>query len=297
MSLSGELAALITALCWAVGARLYRKVGSVFTPLAMTFWKGVLAIISLWGLVLLTGQSGQLSTLSQQGLLLLLLSGAIGIGIGDTCFFQALKRLGDSQTMIVAETLAPLFTALLALAFIQEWLSWQQWLGMALTIGAVDAIIQCQKKSTADFSLTGYSFAAIAALCQALGAVISRDVLTSTQVSAELASTVRLVGGVGLILPLVLLRPRNLFPASTGSLWALLILATLIGTVAALYLQMLAFSQTKAAVVQTLFALSIVMSLGIAAVEGVKISAKVKLATLVSLLGVGLLVGAFNSGL
>ena len=39
----GEFAALAAALCWAVSARLFRVLGSAFTPLALNFWKGLLS--------------------------------------------------------------------------------------------------------------------------------------------------------------------------------------------------------------------------------------------------------------
>ena len=41
-------------------------------------------------------------------------------GIGDTAFFAALNRMGERSTLLVAETLAPIFTALLAVVWISE---------------------------------------------------------------------------------------------------------------------------------------------------------------------------------
>ncbi len=98
----------------------------------MNFWKGLISIAIL-AVVLVVVQPTGLSTHAILWLLLsglhavlwLLLSGLIGIGIGDTCFFKALQSIGDSQAVLVAETLAPLFTALFAMAFIGEWITWQ----------------------------------------------------------------------------------------------------------------------------------------------------------------------------
>ena len=121
----GVFAALGTALCWAIAARLFRGTGNAFSPLTMNFWKGLISIVIL-AVVLVVVQPTGLST---HAILWLLLSGLIGIGIGDTCFFKALQSIGDSQAVLVAETLAPLFTALFAMAFIGEWITWQQWVG------------------------------------------------------------------------------------------------------------------------------------------------------------------------
>ena len=113
----GVFAALGTALCWAIAARLFSGTGNAFSPLTMNFWKGLISI-ALLAIVLAFVQPSLFSTST---ILWLLISGFIGIGIGDTCFFKALQSIGDSQAVLVAETLAPLFTALFAMAFIGEW--------------------------------------------------------------------------------------------------------------------------------------------------------------------------------
>ena len=88
----GVFAALGTALCWAIAARLFRGTGNAFSPLTMNFWKGLISIAIL-AVVLLVVQPTGLTTST---VLWLLVSGLIGIGIGDTCFFKALQSIGDS---------------------------------------------------------------------------------------------------------------------------------------------------------------------------------------------------------
>lgn len=288
----GEIAALSTALCWAVAARLFRILGASFSPLALNFWKGLLAIVFL---LVVTVFFLPAPALSQTAVAWLLFSGAIGIGLGDTFFFQALNKIGDSQSILVAETLAPIFTALLAMAWIGEWLSWQQWLGIALVLFSVDMIIKIQKRQDRQiFSLSGYVYAALAALCQALGAVISRDILTTTTVDAFNASQVRLIGGMLIIVALMLCTRQRWLPVTSNKVrtWRLFLVATVIGTFAALYLQMVAFTYTKAAIVQTIFATSVVLSLLVALLLGEKVSKKTALWSLIALAGVAVLVGA-----
>ena len=43
----GVFAALGTALCWAIAARLFRGTGNAFSPLTMNFWKGLISIAIL----------------------------------------------------------------------------------------------------------------------------------------------------------------------------------------------------------------------------------------------------------
>ncbi|WNO60131.1 EamA family transporter [Rheinheimera sp. MMS21-TC3] len=139
--------------------------------------------------------------------------------------------------------------------------------------------------------LSGISFAALAALCQALGAVISRDVLVNSQMDALSASSWRLLGGMVLIIILMLCKRSRWLPQATNSIkpWLLLLIATLIGTTASLYLQMVAFSYAKAAVVQTLLATSVILSLLLAKLAKEPIPSGSWRWTALALVGVGLL--------
>ncbi len=285
----GEIAALICALCWAIAARLFRNLGGQFSSVALNFWKGLISILLL--IVVIQFYPTTLK-FDNDLIFWLALSGIIGIGIGDTFFFLALKKIGDSQSILIAETLAPIGTALLAMIWIGEWLSWQQWLGIAIVIVSVDVIIKIQKKNTEKlFELSGYAFAAMAAVCQSIGAVISRDILLTHELSVFHASLIRLLGGMAIILLLILIGRRKIMPESTGDnkIWVWLGLATFVGTFMALVLQMVAFSLTKAAVVQTLFAVSVIISLGIAKILGEKVSRSTVIWSLLALVGVSVL--------
>lgn len=291
----GELAALATALSWAVAARIFHQLGQAFTPLSLNLWKGVFGILAL----LLITQSYQASSIFAPELYFwLLVSGMIGIGLGDTFFFQALKRIGDSQTILVAETTAPIFTAFLAMVWINEWLSWPQWVGIALVLLAVDRVVILQKrKSIGAFSLSGYFYAAMAALCQALGAVVSRDILTRYPIDAFNASLIRLAGGMVIICLLIMVTKSTWLPslaqlslAQKKSIGYRFTAAVFLGTFAGLYLQMVALTHAKAAVVQTLFATSVILSLLVAKLLGERLDNRMFAWSLLALSGVALLV-------
>ncbi|BFT32350.1 DMT family transporter [Alteromonas sp. D210916BOD_24] len=290
----GVFAALGTALCWAIAARLFRGTGNAFSPLTMNFWKGLISI-GILGAVLLIAPPVHIA---MSNVLWLLLSGFIGIGIGDTCFFKSLKSIGDSQAVLVAETLAPLFTALFAMAFIGEWITWQQWVGVAIVLLSVDMVIKARKRSTAHvFATSGYLYGVGAALCQAIGAVVSRDVLSSGEIDAASAAFLRLVGGMFFVVPLITATKVRFLPTieKGRAVWPAFIVATLLGTTAAIYLQMFAFAYAKAAVVQTLIATSALMSLGVAWVLGEKATKATVLFSAVALVGVAVLV-SFGEG-
>lgn len=285
----GVFAALGTALCWAIAARLFSGIGNAFSPLTMNFWKGLISI-ALLSVVLIAVQPALFST---NAVIWLLVSGFIGIGIGDTCFFKALQSIGDSQAVLVAETLAPLFTALFAMAFIGEWITWQQWIGVAVVLFSVDMVIKTRKRSaTHVFATSGYLYGVGAALCQAVGAVVSRDILGSGDVDAASAAFLRLVGGMVFVVPFIAVTKTRWLPVITEGkrVWPAFVVATLLGTTAAIYLQMFAFAYAKAAVVQTLIATSALMSLGVAFVLGEKATKATLLWSVIALVGVGILV-------
>ena len=287
---TGEIAALTTAFCWAIAARMFQLLGAYYSPLALNFWKGALAALVLVIVTIINPLNVELTHLA---IVWLVVSGIIGIGMGDTFFFQALNRIGDSQSILVAETLAPIFTALFAMAWINEWLTWQQWLGVALVLVSVDVIIKLQKRADVKlFSISGYIFAALAAVCQAVGAVISRDILTSTGIDAANASLFRLLGGMISIVVVMIVLKRSFKPKRALGKNGVVLLAgaTLLGTFAALFLQMIAFAHTKAAIVQTLFATSVVLSLIVAKVLGERVNRKTFGWSLLALVGVSVLI-------
>ena len=285
----GVFAALGTALCWAIAARLFRTTSNAFSPLTMNFWKGVVSVAILAMVLSFSPQPAFQSTT----FLWLLLSGFIGIGIGDTCFFKALKTIGDSQAVLVAETLAPLFTALFAMAFIGEWITWQQWIGVAVVLFSVDMVIKARKRSaTHVFARSGYLYGVGAALCQAVGAVVSRDILSTGDMTPSAAAFIRLIGGILFVVPLIMMTKSNWLPAVQQGqrVWPVFIVATLLGTTGAIYLQMFAFAYAKAAIVQTLIATSALMSLGVAWVMGEKTTSLTLIWSAIALAGVAILV-------
>lgn len=289
----GEIAALTVALCWAIAARMFKVLGASFSPLSLNFWKGLVAIALLLIITQFFLPSVDLP-MSAYGWLLL--SGVVGIGIGDTCFFQALNKIGDTQSVLITETLAPIFTALLAMVWIAEWLTWQQWLGIALVLISVDMVVKVRRKTELHlFAPSGYIYAAIAAVCQAVGAVISRDILTTyTFLDAFNASLVRLTGGLLIIVVVMVVMKKRWLPRTDNParMWRMFALATLLGTAAALYLQMVAFANAKAGVVQTLIATSAVMSLAVAWLVGEKAGKATVFWSFAALAGVAVLVAA-----
>ena len=163
-------------------------------------------------------------------------------------------------------------------------------------------VIKVRKRSTTHvFATSGYLYGVGAALCQAVGAVVSRDILSAGDVDAASAAFLRLVGGMVFVIPLIAITKTRYMPIincendSGKRVWPAFVLATLLGTTAAIYLQMFAFAYAKAAVVQTLIATSALMSLGVAWVLGEKATKATIAWSAVALMGVAILVSFGSS--
>ncbi len=288
--LFGEIAAILTAVCWSVSIIIFRYLGNSFTPMNLTFWKGLIAISGLLITLIFTGLP---VTTETKDVLWLLLSGAIGIGIGDSAFFSALNRMSESTTLLLTETLAPIMTALLAMIWLSEWLTVSQWVAIAVILFGVDIVIRSRskKRNSSSVTLSGFNFAALAALCQAVGAVVGRDVLVSSQMDAVTASLIRLVGGVATVAIFLAVSNEAWLPKhrTQPKLWKMLFVATIFGSFLAMIFQTYSFANAPAAIVQSLFASSIIFSLLIAFFMGQKVTGRAFIGSGIALIGVALI--------
>lgn len=290
----GVVCALAAALCWAVATIWYKQLTDKFSNIALNFHKGW---ITLLGLALAAPFfSGISDALTNQSLAILLLSGAIGIGIGDTALFAALKRLSEKQTLLIAESTAPIMVVLGGMFFLSEYLSPWQLLAIGLIIFSVDLVIGLRGKLKGDNKhlLSGTALALGAALCQASGILLTRSVLSDGQIHPLASTALRTFGGVLFLLMWVRLDIRRFKPQATVAvdrqLIQPLLLASIIGTLMALSLVQTAVTYTDAAVVQTMIATSAIFSTLIAVIRGEQLDKKVWLGMILAWTGVVMMI-------
>lgn len=180
--LIANLAALGAALCWAAGGLI--AIGPVRAMGPVAFNRLRMAIASI-GLAAATTLLGTWGTLDPRTAIVLALSGAVGIVLGDTAMFWALSRLGPRRNTVVYATNAPL-TALLAWVVLDEALGPWTALGIVLvTMGVMLAVLFRSGAQNHDWeSVRGHLLAGIgacltAACCQAAGSVIAKPVMAA----------------------------------------------------------------------------------------------------------------------
>ncbi len=293
MPFAGEIAALAAAFIWAVATIIYARTGNKAPALFLNLVKGTIAVGMLSLTILIFGDAPPELTPSQW--LWLAGSGIIGISIGDSAYFSAIKRIGPSQTLLV-ESLAPPLTGVLALFFLHEAIGFWAWAGIFLTMSGILWVVTEHQPQHKGINLPGIAFATLAALCQAAGMVMSRQVMVSTEITPLWAALIRLAAAsltlwtmLPLLRPDIVLRQESWRSIGTaGKGWALFTLAVFLGTFLGIWLQQAALKLTGAAIAQTLISVSPLFALGLAAMTGHKVSRRSLVGALATLSGVAL---------
>ena len=190
-----DFLALGAATCWAASAVISAEPAKHLGAIAFVRWRMFFVALLLWSIAVF---ASRFPPLGMETWGLMVLSGLVGIFLGDTTLFAAMNRLGPRRSGVLFATHA-LFTALLGYLFLNERLGAQVYLGAAITVaGVMVAVAWGQHKSAAhpwDSSpntLSGIALALTAAFAQALGALIAKPAMDlSGGFDPVLASAVR----------------------------------------------------------------------------------------------------------
>ncbi len=288
----GEIAALSAAGLWAFATLMFGRLGKQLSPLVLNLIKGAMAI----GFIVLTLAVRQqlMSSLPMGSVWLLLISGVVGIGLGDTAYFATVNTLGARQALLL-EMLAPPMAALMSLVFLQEQLPVLAWSGMALTLAGIIWVVSERSPTVSSVksnaALTkGIFFGIMAALGQSIGSVLSRAALADTIVDPLWSSLLRLSAGLVCIGGLLLWRRKEqMFIRPSGRLLGGVAIAAFFGTYLAIWLQQIALKYSPAGIAQSLLATSPIMVLPMALMIGERITFRATCGAIVALIGIWLL--------
>lgn len=288
----GEFAALSAAGLWAIASITYARLGLSVSPLLLNLGKGIVAITLVVITLLATGQP--LPTQAILAITGLLLSGIVGIGIGDTFYFEALRCLGVRQVLLLG-ILSPPLTAILATLFLQEVLPSRGLLGIGITLTGIGWVIT--ERAPADPTelsqqWRGIGFALLALLGNSAGTLLARNALSTTDISPLWGAFLRLLGGllilmgwIGLSLPL-----RHQLPKlKTFRVVVPLSSAAFMGTYLGIWLQQISLKYTAAGIAQTLSATGPVFILILEKMSGKVVSRRAWIGTTIALCGIFLL--------
>jgi drug/metabolite transporter (DMT)-like permease len=173
----GELAALITAVCWTLTAIAFESAGKKVGSLAVNIIRLVIAFILLSIFTFFTRGIGLPIDASGSNWLWLLISGMIGFVIGDLFLFQAYVLIGSRISLLIMSAVPPI-TAITGFLLMGERITVLGMLGMFITIGGIALVILSrsadEKKVKLAHPAKGLLFAFIGALGQSFGLVFSK---------------------------------------------------------------------------------------------------------------------------
>ncbi len=261
---------MLSALCWAISAILFRRIGERVSAMGINLGKGVVALVFMAAL-LLPGFFDELSGLDTNSLVALAISGLVGICFGDTLYFLTLVRLGARRTLLLG-SLIPVTTALIAVLFLQERMTLMAWLGMALTITGVTYVLwqrapqeNAQQRSRQGHR-AGLFYGLLFVAANALGIIASK--LGVADIPALEATFVRQAFAIaGLTFWGLMVRDLLgwVSPLRDTALMKTLFVASIIGALLGTWLSIAALKYTHAAVAATLNSTSPLFILPLAA--------------------------------
>jgi drug/metabolite transporter (DMT)-like permease len=243
----GEIFALSCAVAWAFAVVLFKKTGETVRPIGLNLFKNTLAFVLFIPTFFLFDQQF-LWDAPMRDYALLVVSGALGIGISDTLFFKSLNLLGAGLSAIVDCLYSP-FIIGLSIIFLGEHLSGLQIVGVIMIISAVLTATRPRaghELPRRDLVL-GITLGALAMASMAVGIVMIKPLLNESPVLWVVE--VRLFAG-GLILGIVLVlhpgRQTILSALARRSNWRYMLPASFIGAYLALVIWMAGMKYTQA---------------------------------------------------
>lgn len=185
----GISAALVSAAAWAAGAILYKKLGERVSSQGMNLVKGLLSLVLLTAALAVAG----FERIGTEALILLGVSGLLGISLGDTFFFESLRKL-DAHVVVLLSMLGQVLTVFLAVVFLEETLSILMWIGVIMVIGGIAVVLYARVGSERSGSIAaGLIFGLLSVLCMSVSIIIAKKGLAS--VSAIQATFIRMLSG------------------------------------------------------------------------------------------------------
>ena len=256
-------------MAWTGASALWRSLSGRMTAIRLNAMKNGLASLLFLPVLLTLPHNTEM-----QAVLLLLISGLIGIAVGDSFYLGALRRLGTRRTLTV-EASGPVLASIAGVLVMGDSLGVKNGLGALLVSSAVVLIALKTRKTNqsdqggmgiaADF-VPGLLLAFSAVICGLSGAFLARHVLISSDLTPLQTAAIRLLGGWLGLLPFLngIWRQTNL---TRPEQWRLVI-ATVVGTNGGILLQQVVLQSMPVGEGVTLMATAPVMALFVGRMEG-----------------------------
>ena len=287
--------ALLAAFSWSISSLISADITRILGGIGFNRLR--LIFVSIMLLSYATFQKTW-DTINIEYLNVIIVSGVIGIFLGDTLLFMALKRIGPRRNNILFSLAAP-FTVILNILALQQKMSLIEISGCILVfIGVVVAISYGNSKNNnhrwelIEGSIKiGILFGILAALCQSIGLIMMKPILD--QGADPIASAAIRCTISALLLSLTYISKSNLIGSNinfTTSTILKTIISGFLGMALGMSLLLIALQKADAGIVATLSSTSPIMILFLLWIITKKIpSIGAWIGTIIAIMGTGLI--------
>jgi drug/metabolite transporter (DMT)-like permease len=254
----GELSALLTAFLWSGTSMVFSEATTRVGSIQVNISRMILALIFLVTTVWLLGLD---YTMSSGQIFNLMISGVIGLVLGDSFLFRAFKEIGARISMLMM-SLVPAMSAAMGLMFLGETLSLLAVSGMLITMSGIALVVlERQPSAVSKYKVTtmGLIYALLGAFGQAAGLIFAKLALNESPLHGMVATTIRIAAAVALFLPTAVLfrwykNPFRVYAKDKKAL-AFTTAGAVLGPYLGITFSLVAIANTKVAIATTIMAL------------------------------------------
>jgi len=253
----GEIAALATAFCWSITSYAFTNVSRRIGAIQVNIDRMVIASVML---ISILGVFGISLTLTFNQISNLVISGILGLVLGDSFLFKSFQLIGARLGIIIMAAV-PVLSTVLAFFFLNEIISYLGMFGMILTIAGILIVVLERKipeENKVTISKIGIFYGFLGALGQASGLIFAKFAFQGGDLNGFAASFIRLFSASIIILPLAATfrrykNPLRIYPKDSYSTKVILI-GTIFGPVLGITGSLIAIEYAKVGIASTLMA-------------------------------------------
>ncbi len=283
----GFFAAISAVFSWTFACSIWRRESENLLPRQINIYKNVVASIFFLPVVLTISWFSDVFSI-----FVLMISGIVGISLGDTLYINSLKTIGTRKTLSF-EALTPIIATTLGTLSINEIYPQKVWIGSLIVSFSLLMIVRqktFKEEESRGKNILGILCALGSVLCAVLAALLSRLILISSTLTPLQTTEIRLLSASLFLFFifkqdfLYLLNNRSITKKNHSNL----VLSTLLGTNCGILFQQIVFKFLPIGIGWTLLSLSPVFALFISKREGEVINKVTIFYSFLSFIGVAI---------
>ena len=259
----GIISAFGAAISWTYACFIWRSQTEKYKSIDINLVKNIIAF-----LIFLPVLINFSVLIDSKSMLTLLLSGVIGIGLGDTFYIKSLQIIGTRKTLSI-ETLSPLLAALSGEIFINENLALRSYVGIVIISISLfillrqrtNLVVNSLSTINEQNNLSIYVFPFLSVLCAVSGGLLSRIVFLESNLSPFQTTEIRLLGAIIFLITIKRFRINFFLKKLDNNDQTRFLLSIFFGTNLGILLQQIVFKTLPLGIGWTLLSTSPVISL------------------------------------